>query len=683
MKPGGRVLGWLDSAEALVPGTRAVSALRRGVKLETLGDLKGAEAESRRAETIKVTSPVDHYWHGFAERLRGEVALNPPEPSAAEKALDPKAARKPRDTKAALEHFRQAAAEMAAVLQARPEHFWAYFEWASCQFRTNNPYDALVGYTACIQIRPDYPWPYSNRAAAHLNVRQFDEAIEDCNAALERDPKYSQAYFNRAKAHEGKEELAAAITDYSQRVALDPADVDARIDRANAYIEADQPRSAIADLDLALARSPDNHEALLDRALAEHLAGQDDRASADLDRVRTSLKAEDVEAHVERALACQEAKKHRLAIALFDQVLRLTPEHVNARFKRAESRFYLHDLAGRATTTPRVIRRAPKNPLPLKNRAKVHFLLKEFDASLADWSALSRLTPKDPDSSYYTAIIHMGRREYDTALSSLDEVLVRDSKYALAYLARARIRLWRGDPEAALKDVNVVVGSLAPGNWYYLNDRPDVYRAMSRLHSAAADYERSITLQPKQIDAYIGLALIDRMRGTPDKMRERYDHLVKADPAGPRGYLHRAEFLRDTREFPAALADCEQAERTGADPVLLSLTRASIAAARGDYSSTTAETERLLKVEHFPPHDGHVLYAAACVFSLASRAAITAGEAARAEALADRGTSLLAEALEKGFHDLNYQEQNRMNDDPALEPIRARPQVRALLTHSG
>jgi hypothetical protein len=90
-----------------------------------------------------------------------------------------------------------------------------------------------------------------------------------------------------------------------------------------------------------------------------------------------------------------------------------------------------------------------------------------------------------------------------------------------------------------------------------------------------------------------------------------------------------------------------------------------------------AEAERALAKA--PKHDGRVLYAAACVWSLASRAA----DRGEAERYADRAAALLGEALGKGFHDLLYPEHNRMADDPALDPIRRLPRVRALLDRSG
>jgi hypothetical protein len=46
----------------------------------------------------------------------------------------------------------------------------------------------------------------------------------------------------------------------------------------------------------------------------------------------------------------------------------------------------------------------------------------------------------------------------------------------------------------------------------------------------------------------------------------------------------------------------------------------------------------------------------------------------------DRAAALLAEALDRGFHDLIYPEHNRMPDDPALAPVLQHLRVRALLS---
>jgi hypothetical protein len=107
--------------------------------------------------------------------------------------------------------------------------------------------------------------------------------------------------------------------------------------------------------------------------------------------------------------------------------------------------------------------------------------------------------------------------------------------------------------------------------------------------------------------------------------------------------------------------------------------RASITAARGQHQQAVADAERAL--ENAPKDDGHVLYTAACVWSLASQA--DAANADEAERYANRAAELLAVVLDKGFHDLTFPEHNRMIEDPALAAIRRQPQIDDLLAQRG
>src|SRR5262249_25018392 len=147
----------------------------------------------------------------------------------------------------------------------------------------------------------------------------------------------------------------------------------------------------------------------------------------------------------------------------------------------------------------------------------------------------------------------------------------------------------------------------------------DVYRALAELEAAAADYQRSIQLRPQQTDAYLGLALLYAKQGRPHQTEECYERMVAAAPQSAEAHLRRAEFRRQQRQFAGALVDCDQAARFVPESVLPALVRASVDAARGDYRRAMAEAERL--VEKTPSNDGHVLYAAACVWSLAAEAA--------------------------------------------------------------
>jgi hypothetical protein len=60
-----------------------------------------------------------------------------------------------------------------------------------------------------------------------------------------------------------------------------------------------------------------------------------------------------------------------------------------------------------------------------------------------------------------------------------------------------------------------------------------------------------------------------------------------------------------------------------------------------------------------------------------------AGDAHQVQRYANRAAALLAVALDKGFHDFDFSELNRMIEDPALAPIRWQRWIDDLLAHRG
>src|SRR5262249_53313724 len=150
-------------------------------------------------------------------------------------------------------------------------------------------------------------------------------------------------------------------------------------------------------------------------------------------------------------------------------------------------------------------------------------------------------------------------------------------------------------------------------------DRADVLVALGQLDEAAADLQESIKLAPKEANAYVSLARIYERQNNPDEARACYDRLVAANPDEAEAYLRRAEYRRDRGQFKEALPDCDEAAQHGKDLVLPGLVRASVTAAQGNHAAAVTEAEQLLA--RGPADDGHVLYAAACVWGLAAKAA--------------------------------------------------------------
>jgi serine/threonine protein kinase/tetratricopeptide (TPR) repeat protein len=589
-------IAWLNRAEKLLPPTKALY-VRRSDFWEKLNNTAMAEADKERANSIAASSAVDHFWHGYAEYLRGVQA------------------KQRGDARASQESFRTARDEFAAVLQQRPEHFWAYFEWALCHFQLGDLSDAMVGFTACIHIDPESPWPYHNRGTMHFLLKQYDQAIQDETAALNRNPEYDEAHYSRGVANLAKKDLKAALDDFNHVVRLNPNNASAFIQRADLLRNSKQLDQAVRDYDRAI--------------------GLDPKKAAPAYFARAAIR-------VSRGELTQARDDYSAVIGL-------------------------HPLQAEA----------------FRNRTIVNIRLKDFGAALADGQQHAVLQPQSAEARYRIGLIEHGLRHFDKALTALDEAIQLKGDYMQALLTRAQVYHQQGQFSQALEDLDLVLGKLSPGNPGILNDRGDLYRAMGRPELAEADYSQSVKGEPKQVDAYIGLALLAEQQGKTEQAAKWYDAMVAADPGAARAYWHRAEYRRDQGSYADALADCEQAARLDQRSTLPGLVRASIKAAQGEHQEAVADAQRLL--EAAPEGDGHALWAAACVWSVASQAVSSSDPETKqlAQSYAERASSLLAEALSKGFHDLNYQEQNRLIDDPALRPILADSRLQPLLPKQG
>jgi tetratricopeptide (TPR) repeat protein/tRNA A-37 threonylcarbamoyl transferase component Bud32 len=628
-----QAIDWLNLAEQVVPQSRALH-VHRASFWEQLGDGPASKADTDQAAAIKPTSAVDRFWHGFAEHARGEGSL------------------KQGDRKAAEEQLRAAIADYAAFLQLRPDHYWGYFNWANCHVLLGDLHDALVGFTACIRLRPDFPWPYNNRGTAHLRLGELDQAVEDYSTALDRNSQYAEAYANRGTTYRAEGKLDLALSDLTRAVELDPDRAESYAERAEIYRSGKQYAEAIQDYTRLAALSGNKGLPYMKRAEMYRALKRTEEAIQDYDRV-IALNPRDVQAYYTRAGLHLARGDYREAVDDYSQVI---------------------DLAPRAAGTPDVLR----------TRAIITwFNLKDFDASLADWERLAELRPADPEPHRCIGVIRLGRRQYDQALQALQTALTLKPDYTEAIWARAQVYLWQGKLQEALAEVDPVVAKLPPDKPETLNIRGDVYRALGRLEEAAADYRRMIELRPKAPDAYVSLAMVYEKQGKLEQAKTCYDQLVAADPGSAVGYLHRAEFRRNHGEFDAALADCAAAAGKDPQSALPELVRAGIEATQGRHPEAVDRAGRAL--QRAPKDDGHVLYVAACVWSLASRAAAAEPDRSKAGKLAgqyaDRATALLTQTLDKGFHDLIYPEHNRMAEDPALAPIRQRPGVGDLLAH--
>jgi tetratricopeptide (TPR) repeat protein/tRNA A-37 threonylcarbamoyl transferase component Bud32 len=264
-----------DRVEKMLPPTKTLYSRRFGFwtmlgRLESAGPAKeraiaAAKKDEERANATDASSPIDRFWHGYAEQLRGNTAA------------------RQGDTAKARQFYQNAIGEYVALLRLRPGHFWAYYYYGVCHFQRREFYDASVGFTACINISPERPWPYHQRGQAYHQLKEYALAMQDYKLALERSERDPDVHASMAETILAQGDSEAGLAAFERAIKLRPKHVDFYLRRARAYRELARYDDSIADCNVALQINPKSPETLVQRGLTYVARGERDSADKDFE----------------------------------------------------------------------------------------------------------------------------------------------------------------------------------------------------------------------------------------------------------------------------------------------------------------------------------------------------------------------------------------------------------------
>ncbi|MFN0056561.1 MAG: protein kinase domain-containing protein [Planctomycetales bacterium] len=508
------------------------------------------------------------------------------------------------------------------------------------------------------QLLPPTKALFVRRGGYHEILGNAELAKADLERAGEIDPKsavdrfwHAFADYSRAEGFRQKGDLKSAVASY---------------------------REAIAGFARVVETRPENFWAYFTWATCHTILGNRFDALVGFTTC-ISLRPDAPWPYGNRGTVHMQLGETELALEDFNKAIELGPQDAANYLRRGGAYFALKEFGKAHDDYATVIRLQPKELEAYRSQAVVSLMGKNLDEAIADWQALADRLPASHEPHYYLGAIHLGRGEFERALAELETALKLKAEDPQSHMAKAMIHRWQGQTDVALQIIDQIVKQ-TPKSADYLIERADLLRSLERFDEALESYELCLALQPKLIDAYLGLARIFEQQGKLFQARECCERMVKADPTNATVYLRRAEFLRNQGEFAAAAADCAQAAKIDPKSPLPALVEASLTAAQGNPTLAVQQAQESL--EKSPEKEGSVLYAAACVWSLAAHSAEGSRDpetAKSAGTYAERSAQFLAEVVGICFHDLQYPDHNRLAWDPALAQLRKLPQVEKLL----
>ena len=287
-----------------------------------------------------------------------------------------------------------------------------------------------------------------------------------------------------------------------------------------------------------------------------------------------------------------------------------------------------------------------------------HFDQGRHDVAAADFAACTLL---EPDSAW--AHTNRGlamaldgrtaeaRRAYDRAIALEPGLLV-------ARVNRALVSLELDEPRRAAEDLEFVLDRPGRHDAVLLAAWGEALARSDRIAEAEAAFGRALADRPDDVSILIARAFI-KLKRAPESARADLERALGRDPRSPRAHLGLAHLLRS--EDPEGALDHLDAALAAKADLLDAVELRALIRARLGRRSALGDVDRL----RASPTSNR-LYNAACALSLLS-GSLDDPDLGR-EAL-----GLLRRAIDAGADPAS------IADDPDFDPIRARPELKALL----
>lgn len=430
---------------------------------------------------------------------------------------------------------------------------------------------------------------YATRGYAQLCLGQYAPAVEDCSLAIGHDATDGEAFAWRGSAYAALHQWRAALDDYAQAIQLAPDSAEEyhtiavqhagraivelieferqrRIspqlyhDRAVAYAFRGEHEPAIRDFTSAIRLEQRDVTSYHKRAECHAALQHHDRVLADC-KAAISLGDRSAEIYFLRGIANARTGHREPAIADFNRTLELAPQHVTAIFERGQLHESLGEAAAALGDYALAIELAPHLSQHHLARARLHAALQQPAAAVEDYSQALALLPDDTSILLARGEALVAINREDEALADFDTAIRTDATCAPGFRGRGLIFIKRGQPDAAIAELSKAIRLNTRYAPAYAS-RGEVFLAQQRYDQAIADLSKAIELETQPLvlaglHYRRGLAYLDV--GKPDKAAADFDRSLTLNPQQPDALAWRGSARGHLQQWRAAIDDLQQA----------------------------------------------------------------------------------------------------------------------------
>lgn len=316
------------------------------------------------------------------------------------------------------------------VLEAKPYLADALYYRAVAKVSLEDYESADADLQQAILFNPFRAEYYQLRGLCRIHLQDYDDAIADYTRFLAENPKDQSALYNRILCRLEQKDFEQADKELDTLLAAWPKFTRAYLVKAQVCLERHDTLAGMVWIDSVLTINRREHAAW---AFKGRYALQHDSLRLADSCYTQALRYEkgNADYYLERAQVRNAQSRYALAIADYDRVIEMIPQHFVAHYNRGLIRALIGDDNRAIADFDFVISQEPDNVLAIYNRAELRRQVGDYRGAIADYS---RLIAEYPSFVYgYAQRSQCYRSIGDHKRAMRDELVVRKADYDLIF----------------------------------------------------------------------------------------------------------------------------------------------------------------------------------------------------------------------------------------------------------
>ncbi|MCY3004732.1 MAG: tetratricopeptide repeat protein [Planctomycetota bacterium] len=372
-------------------------------------------------------------------------------------------------------------------------------------------------------------------------------------------PKSEEFHFVAASVAQDVDDTAGALRELNAALAVNPLHGNSLLLRAKLLMIQGNNQDALMDVNAFVENEGPNLRAIQLKAYIIHRLEGIDKSIDYLSSCIEQLGQHPILNGL-RADAYKESGKLTLALEDIDWVIENQPDLAVARQQRIEIRIENADADGAIADSQFLLDQGVENTALLSDYGYAKFLNEDYEEALELLLRAVELDSNNLSARYRLSQTYSKLGRIDDAVAELSAILESDSEHAIPFVVRG----------------------------YH-------YMMLGQYARAGDDFDEALKIEPKEIQAMRGSALVCEMLGDRKRALKILDQVLELDPTNEECLLDRSRMSMSSYDLKGAEKDLNLVIQSSPDLLPALFSRAQLSIQLGKMDQALSDLDAILK----------------------------------------------------------------------------------------